>query len=118
MMNKVGVDIVRVSRLEKSLTNPTFLSRVFTQKEITYCKNKNKPINSYAAIYAAKEAICKALSKGITLAFHEIEVDHDENGAPFYNLSGATKSMCKNASLSISHDGEYAIAFCLAEVEE
>ncbi len=115
MKNRTGVDIVSIPRIEKAMEKPTFSARVFTEKEIIYCKSKSKPYQSFAGIYAAKEAIGKALGRGITLAFHEIEIDHDENGAPFYNLSGKMQTLCKSTSLSLSHDGEYAIAFCILE---
>ena len=115
MKNKVGVDIVHIPRIKKALENPTFLKRIYTEKEITYCQNKNNPFNSFAGIYAAKEAFFKATGRGVTLAFHEVQVAYSESGAPVYSFNGAMQKYNEKASLSISHDGEYAVAFCILE---
>ena len=56
-MSKIGVDIVEISRMEKSIKNERFLKKVFTEQEIEYCKS----VQSFAGIFAAKEAYFKAL---------------------------------------------------------
>lgn len=98
-MYKIGNDIILISRIEKSLENESFLNKVFTENERSYCKRAE----SFAGIFAAKEAYLKALGTGLKFPLTDIEVLHDENGKPF--ISGAD-----NCDLSISHDGEYAIA--------
>ncbi len=110
----VGIDLVSVSRIEKATQNPRFKSEVFTESEIAYCKTAQ----SFAGIYGAKEAFVKAIKTGLERSsFREIEVLHDDSGAPRYNLSGKMKEILgsKKAHLSISHDGDYAIAICLLE---
>lgn len=98
-MFKIGTDIVKIPRIEKSIERKSFLRDVFTPKEIEYCKNPE----SFAGIFAAKEAYLKAVGTGINTRLKNIEVLHDEFGKPY--LSGI-----ENCDLSISHDGDYAVA--------
>lgn len=98
-MFKIGTDIIRISRIEKSLKNSRFIEYVFTQNEIEHCKNAQ----SFAGVFAAKEAYFKALGTGINIRLNAIEISHNENGKPF--IKGVEKS-----DVSISHDGDYAIA--------
>ena len=108
----VGIDVVAVGRIKTAIENPKFVERVFTQKEYTYYKIRNKA-ETLAGIYAAKEAFMKAFGKGVDIGvFHEIEVNHTESGAPIFNLTGRAKELAdgKNVFLSISHDGGVAVA--------
>ncbi|MGN1203079.1 MAG: holo-ACP synthase [Eubacterium sp.] len=98
-MYKIGTDIVRISRIEKSIKSDAFMQKVFTGKEREYCKRAE----SYAGIFAAKEAYFKAIGTGIKFPLTDIEILHDDKGKPF--ISGIS-----NCDVSISHDGEYAIA--------
>ena len=57
MIKGTGVDIIEISRIEKSLTNEKFIERIFTKKEQEYCNSrKQMAVSSYAARFAAKEA--------------------------------------------------------------
>ena len=96
---KVGTDIIRISRIEKSLENQRFKETVFTEAEAAYCRNAQ----SFAGLFAAKEAYLKALGSGITARLNTVEIGHDENGKPC--LCGV-----ENSDVSISHDGDYAVA--------
>lgn len=98
-MFKIGTDIVKISRIEKSIERDSFLRDVFTEKEIEHCKNAT----SFAGIYAAKEAYFKAMGTGINTRLKNLEVLHDEKGKPYFNGK-------ENCDLSISHDGDYAVA--------
>ena len=98
-MYQIGTDIVKISRIENSIKSPSFLNKVFTEKEREYCKMAE----NFAGIFAAKEAYFKALGTGIKLPLNQIEVLHNKNGKPYFNN-------IENSDLSISHDGEYAIA--------
>ena len=98
-MIKVGNDIVLISRIEKSIKSESFLSGVFTEKERVHCKKAQ----SFAGVYAAKEAYFKALGTGITRRLNTVEILYDEKGKPY--ISGE-----KNCDVSISHDGDYAFA--------
>jgi holo-[acyl-carrier protein] synthase len=96
---KIGTDIVKISRIAKSIENNHFKERVFTKSEIEYCKTAQ----SFAGIFATKEAYLKAIGTGINTDLNKIEVLHNEKGKPY--LNGLA-----NTDVSISHDGEYAIA--------
>ena len=91
-MYKIGNDIVLISRIEKSIKSPSFLNKVFTENERLYCKK----VENFAGLFAAKEAYFKALGTGIKLPL-------SDNGKPYFKG-------IDNCDLSISHDGDYAIA--------
>jgi len=61
-----GTDIIEIDRIKDAIKSDTFIKKIFTEKEIEYCESKKDParIQSYAARFAAKEAIFKAISKG------------------------------------------------------
>ena len=99
---KIGTDIVKIDRMENAIKKEHFKTRVFTENEIAYCKNAQ----SFAGLFAAKEAYLKALGCGIDRALTEVEIAHDEKGKPY--LTGV-----ENSDVSIAHDGEYAIATVL-----
>lgn len=98
-MYKIGIDIVKISRMENSIKSSAFMNKVFTESEREYCKKAE----SLAGIFAAKEAYFKALGEGIKLPLTQIEVLHDSNGKPYLNG-------IENSDMSISHDGDYAVA--------
>jgi holo-[acyl-carrier protein] synthase len=110
---KIGTDIVAIDRIENTLKKfgESFLKRFLTDEEITLCKNKSQSI---AGFWAAKEAIAKALGCGIgkELSFLDITLGKDNKGAPFFKLSKEKEAYFgfENGSLSISHDGNFAIA--------
>ena len=101
-MIEIGTDLVLVSRMEKSLQIPGFAERVFSQPERAYCKTTE----SFAGIFAAKEAYYKALGTGLQLPLNALTVLHDYRGKPYFDGK-------RSAKLSISHDGDYAVATVL-----
>jgi len=109
---KIGTDIIDIKRIEKLLEKypNTFKQRFLNEDEIT----RTKKIESIAGLWAAKEAISKALGCGIgaELAFHDITINKDSRGAPHFVLSKEAQELhaIKESSLSISHDGGFAIA--------
>lgn len=110
----VGVDVVSVERMEKALAQNGFI-KCFTEAERAHCKSAE----SYAGVYAAKEALVKATGTGLTRsALTEIEVKYELSGAPYYELSGKIKEIVggRKVHLSISHDGGVAVAVCMLEV--
>ena len=111
MIAGVGLDICPIARMEESLKNEHFAQRVFTAAERDYFATRPAvAAHSAAACFAAKEALSKALGCGIgPVAFDEISVEHDENGAPYYRLSGKAKRLCEERNisglhLSLTHD--------------
>ena len=133
MNQKCGVDIVEISRIKKAITSTSlFKEKVFTEKEIEYCENKKKSkYQSYAARFAAKEAISKALGPGLIkeIAYRKIEIITDLPGI-INDLSGKPQvKLHKNAErifskmigtsidISLSHCKEYAVAMCTIQYE-
>ncbi len=118
MCKGLGLDLCEVSRMEKHLQNDRFLSRFFTQNEIKYIRSRGAAAaETLAGLFAAREALGKALGDGISFELKEAEVCHTENGAPYFRLSGKLKERIGNHRLylSISHDGGIAAAICLLE---
>ena len=115
MIVGIGVDLVDVARFEKAIQNtPKLKDRLFTSGE------KHLNLYSLAARFAAKEALMKAVGKAQGLSFQEVEVVKDEFGKPSFELSGQSKQSVlekgiANFHLSLSHDGEMAIAYVIAE---
>ncbi len=113
----VGVDIESLQRFQKlNLTHDkTFLQRIYTPKELSYCFAKKYPAQHLAVRFTAKEAVLKALSVlGTTkLPLNTIEIYNDKKGIPYVNLI-ATKSEKFCLKISLSHDKDKALAFALA----
>ena len=106
-MFKTGVDIVLNSRFDKYKEDSSFLEKVFHPFEL---KDKKK----MTGIFALKEAFMKALGKKIN--WKDIDVTYDSFGKPILNLSYGKK--LRKVDGSVSHDGEYTIAFVVIEMEE
>ena len=114
-----GIDLVSISRMRTILERggTHFEQRVFSKGEIEYCRKMHDPTPHFAARFAAKEAYGKALGVGLGPSgdFAEIEVTHDEKGAPSLNLTGRALEIFMNRGggkifLSLSHDGDFAMA--------
>ena len=114
----LGTDIVKISRMERVIS-PQIPKKIFTENEIAYINTKNNKAQSSAGIFAAKEAVLKAFGTGIALPLNEVEILHAESGAPYLSLLGNAKAYSDNNGftgweISISHDGEYAVAVAMA----
>ena len=116
-----GVDITEIRRireLTERLGEP-FLKRVFTDAEIRYCSTRGRPEQSFAARFAAKEAVLKAIGTGLVKGFswHDIEVVNNEAGKPEVVLRNKAAEMLagKKVHLSLSHSGESAIAMVVVD---
>ena len=118
MSRGLVLDLCEISRMEKLSADERFLNRYFNEGEIGYIRSKGKSAaQTMAGIYAAKEALAKALGTGITFDLKEISIFHDEAGMPAYSLSGKAKKMGEGDRffLSITHDGGIAAAVCVRE---
>lgn len=105
-----GIDIVKIDRFDKIKHKSDFLNKYFCENEISYIESKNFNSDTIAGIFAAKEAFLKALKKGIDYCpLNDIEIAHN-NGVPFIVFHNNSSVDINNMSLSISHDGNYAIA--------
>lgn len=117
----VGVDLCGVARIERAIEKAHFYERVFTPAERAYLNQKGKGrAQSAAAMFAAKEAVAKALGTGFSggVMPWNISVVHDEKGAPGAELSGAAKERLEQiggagVQISLSHEGDSAIAFAV-----
>ena len=120
MRVKTGIDIIEVDRIKSSIEKlgEKFLKRVFTEEEIKYCNNKNKmKYQSFAARFAAKEAILKAISGVLEnkydISWLNIEILNDENGRPNVKFIDYKLDLIDQIDISLSHIEEYAIANCV-----
>ena len=118
MVKGLGLDLCSITRMEKTLADERFLNRYFTEDEIAYIRGKGKSAaRTMAGIFAAKEAMAKALGTGIVFDLKDISVSHDRAGMPGYSLSGkaAEYSTGDRFFLSITHEGDMAAAVCVRE---
>lgn len=114
MTVKIGTDIIEISRFSK-LENKSIINRCFTENERNYCFSKPNPSQHFAARFAAKEAIIKALSGfGLVLDCNKIEICNEENGRPYVKyLTDDPFYQSLYTDISISHSDTSAIAFVL-----
>src|SRR5437763_10710470 len=115
----VGIDIIEVDRVRKVYEHhgERFLRRVFTEREIQQCRGK---INRFAARFAAKEAISKALGTGIHgVAWREMEIVQLRSGRPTVTLHGSARRRAEFLGLgafdvSMADLAEISIAVAVA----
>lgn len=121
MRISTGVDIIEIERIKKLIDkyrNDPALNRIFCHEEINYCKSKGEcESQSFAARFAAKEAVSKALGTGFSdkCELNEICIRNNSDGTPYIVLSGKAKKTFEeqngmDLSLSVSHCKEYAVA--------
>ena len=116
MIFGIGVDLVDIERFEKALDQtPKLKDRLFTESE------RELSSQSLAARFAAKEALVKAVGKAKGLSFQGVSVAKDKDGKPFFEFNGETEQTIKahgisKFHLSLSHDGNMAVAYVIAEV--
>jgi holo-[acyl-carrier protein] synthase len=120
-----GIDIVDISRFERFVAenNVTLFRRLFTEGELAYCVTKKRSAQHFALRFAAKEAFLKALGTGLRegLSWRDMEVVHDQFGKPELQLSGTAERffVCTGLHrcfLSLSHDGNCAVASVILEI--
>jgi holo-[acyl-carrier protein] synthase len=129
MIISTGVDLAEVPRIQAALEDPRigarFRARVFTESEIAYCEEKQRgKYESYAARFAAKEAVMKALGRGwgAKVRWLDIEVVRARSGKPDIALHDKTARLAADLSirrwaLSITHTKEHGLAFVVAQDE-
>ena len=116
----IGMDLCGIARMEKLMDRESFLRRVFTEQELQYVRSRGKMASaSLAAIWAAKEAVFKAMGKGICTSMQEVEILHRESGQPYCVLHGEAKKLGQGTMLiSITHEGDMAAAMCVWSFSE
>ena len=122
MCGSTGTDIVSVARIANLIDTrgSSFVARWFTQTEIGYCTGKAVPSRHFAARFAAKEAVAKALPGQWDgpLPWRSIEIVNDPCGAPTVRLHGTVAEAARRVGVrdirvSLSHCDEYATATAL-----
>ncbi len=112
----LGVDIVSIPRIKKALVNRKFINKLFTPKEISYCQSRKNSEVYFAARFAAKEAVKKALAGKIkTVNWREVEVSNAKDGSPTINFISRNKKKLKNQKIliTLSHTQDYAVAVAM-----
>lgn len=115
---RIGTDIIEISRIKDAMQDIKFSERVFTPREIEYCESKNNSkYQSYAARFAGKEAVFKAISTYLNnkyeIDWKNVEILDDENGRPYVNLIDFKLDNVK-IDVSLSHVKEIAMATAIA----
>jgi holo-[acyl-carrier protein] synthase len=108
MIYGIGVDLVKVARIERVLDRygDRFLNRVFTEREIAYCRGKSWAAAGFAMRFAAKEAFSKALGVGLRrngIHWREVEVIPNPLGKPEIYVSGRAAAFCDAAGIDTMH---------------
>jgi holo-[acyl-carrier protein] synthase len=120
----LGVDMEEVSRIREVISRHgrIFLERVFSSGEIAYCERHRDPAERYAARFAAKEAMMKALGTGWSqgVRWRDIEVTRNPGGRPTILLHGAAREHAdrmgaRHVNLSLTHSGNFAMAEVILE---
>ena len=122
-MLQVGCDVCRIEALESMLKEePAALERLFNPEERQYALSQGRPAEHLAAVFAAKEALGKAIREPSLLGkyYREVTLFHREDGTPALRFSGQLTHLFSAqgifvTDLSISHDGDYAMAAVLVE---
>jgi holo-[acyl-carrier protein] synthase len=116
---KVGLDLIEIGRIRRTLERyPSFRDRVFTEAEREYCDSRPNPPQHYAARFAGKEAVGKALGFGVGRAFAWQDVEISGRPKPAVRLSGrvadwARRNEAGELDLSMTHSRELAAAVCV-----
>ena len=109
----IGIDIVENARIKEvySKHDDKFLEKMFTKLEIDYIKSRNNSIETISGLFSAKESVAKALGKGFgpDVNFHDIEIRHEESGAPYAIYKGM------KMSISISNEKDYSISIAISD---
>jgi holo-[acyl-carrier protein] synthase len=125
MIYGIGVDLVKVARIERVLARygDRFLDRVFTEREIAYCRGRSWAAAGFAMRFAAKEAFSKALGVGLRkggIRWREVEVIPNPLGKPELFVSGRAAQLCEaagieNMHLSLTDEDRQALAVVILE---
>ncbi|SHG32115.1 holo-ACP synthase [Ornithinibacillus halophilus] len=116
MIKGIGIDIIELERIKKSMKKEAFLIRILTEKEreqFYLLRQESRQVEFVAGRFAAKEAFSKATGTGIgELSFQDIEVLNAEHGAPIMIVE---KYKDDEIHVSISHSKEFAVAQVILE---
>ena len=117
----VGIDLIEIDRIRRALErHPSFRERCFTEAERAYCDARPNPPQHYAARFAGKEAVGKALGFGVARAFAWRDVEIAGRPKPAVRLSGRMARWAERVGagaidLSMSHSRSLATAVCVVD---
>lgn len=115
----IGVDIEDVARFTKVARNTPFLKKVFTDREIRYCRRFSSPEPHLAARFAGKEAVLKAFGAiDEKPSFNEIEILNRKDGMPLVNLKDVLLKKRFLCLISLSHSKTRVVAFSVIRKKE
>jgi holo-[acyl-carrier protein] synthase len=123
MIKGIGVDIIEIDRIKEAVEKygESFLGKVYTDKELKYCRNrKAMKYPELAVRFAAKEAYAKAIGTGIAgfarnnhgIKWKEIEIVNNSHGKPLVAIKGEAS---EKVHVSLSHSRDYAVASIYVE---
>ena len=122
MIYGVGIDLVEIRRIERALKRwgERFERRVFSDREVAYCRKHVRAHVHYAGRFAAKEAFIKSVGGLRDLTMKDIEVLNDDAGKPYFGLNAAVDRILKErgilrVALSVTHTDQYASAVVVLE---
>jgi holo-[acyl-carrier protein] synthase len=118
----IGLDVIEIGRVERALARyEAFRDRCFTEAERAYCDSRPNPAQHYAARFAGKEAVGKALGFGVARAFAWKDVEIVGRPKPGVQLTGRVSEWAERVGagaldLSMTHSKGIAAAVCVADV--
>jgi holo-[acyl-carrier protein] synthase len=124
MIYGIGTDLVKIKRIAEALRRfgERFHNKAFTPGETRYCLAKRDPAPHFAARFAAKEALVKALGIGLRRGVHlrDVEVERGPLGKPVLKLHGQAREICTREGitgvfLSLTHDQDFSAAVVVLE---
>jgi holo-[acyl-carrier protein] synthase len=123
----IGTDIVECLRIAQMIERhgEQFINRVYTDREIEYCRARRMATQHFAGRWAAKEAVMKALGTGWIrgINWRDIEIGNDAGGRPVVSMRGGVRDVVESLEISemlvsISHCRSHAVAYAIAVGEE
>lgn len=122
MILGIGIDICSISRIKNAIKKERFVNNIFHKAEIEHAKTKVNPAASFAVVFAAREAFCKAASISMfSVVFNQgIWIERDKDGKPTLKLSERFQEKFSSEGdlsfhVSLSHDGDIAAAYVVIE---
>lgn len=120
MVLGIGIDIIEIERIKESIDKfgDQFIKKIFTDDEITYCQGKKNKYQHYAARFAAKEAIIKALSsvRDEGANWKDMEIYNEPSGLPKVKLHNELKTYVddnRDLKITMSHSKNYVTCFAI-----
>ena len=110
----IGIDLCDIARMQRLLDENRPLRRMFTPEEEDYIRSRGaSAAQTMAGLFAAKEAVLKALGTGLTIPMTDVVILHTALGQPQVSLTGKAAEMGGRALVTITHEGDMAAASAL-----